>query len=86
MPKPTLEWRREGGVLIAYKPMLKKPPNLFRRGSWEQQPPWELFARITYHVNEGYRVRTNDWAATDMPAADEREAKRMVEAMWALEG
>jgi len=79
--KVPLEWRREGGVLIAYKP----PRRTAYTARYQKNGGWDLFARITYHVDEGYRVRTNDWAATDMAAADEEQAKQMVEAMWALE-
>jgi hypothetical protein len=86
--KGELEWRRENGVLTAYKAIEDKRPMRFSTGR-NTSPPWVMFAQIK-HVYQhgtgvGYCVLTNDWGNTGVPADSEYEAKQIINAMWALE-
>lgn len=81
MADRDLRWKREHGVLKAYGPLAPRPGVQSR---WKDVTIAPLFARIVFD-NGDYRVHTNDWAATDLRADTEEEAKRIVNAMWALQ-
>lgn len=81
MANRDLRWKREHGVLKAYGPLAQRPGMPSRFKDLSIAP---LFARVVFE-NGDYRVHTNDWVTTNLKANTEAEAKRIVEAMWALQ-
>ena len=78
-PKPPLRWGESLKGPVAYDPFAVRTQ--YSRG----EAVTKIFARLVYRIGEGWYVWTNDWKTTDNCFATEEEARRVVEAMWALE-